>query len=536
MDGYSAERLSNIVVRGERITVEFFLFNGRIVSISPTTSIRERRLTVNSVSSQSRLRAFWPLGPKTKNPAEFERVHLPDDGQEFLKSSKDMLIQELDEVSGTEQKEAAAHFRAGEERFRDWQYRDAARRYRVSFEVFETLSALLARGVALMMVSELKEAAGVFEEGRNLSMQRASGRFEAAFGINLGQVYNDLGEPKRSRDVLEDARDLSAEIDQPALEAMALRHLGTTLLTQSMYDDAIATCEEAIQLSMEIGDEKSVGHILCNKAVFLASRGNLNESEEIFQQCLKLGRETEDPYVLGRVHTNVANLELIRGNVNDATATLEKALDIHRGINYSQGEARNLGMLAIVKIGEGKLADGYQKFEQAVRIDRESGYRRGEAGLLLMVAGIYLQNNQQQRAYELFQLACKTAGDIHLRYIHIDASAMVTLLMSDIQIEDRISKLEDAIGLSRSVPNPVLEIGISRRLSLLLFDSGRFSEAIALAQQALAFSQEIGNSIEEAKALMNIALIYEQQGETDIAEENASIAHAIFQSQRFVLA
>ena len=109
----------------------------------------------------------------------------------------------------------------GEERFKNWQYRDAAESYQASHEVFESLLALLARGVALMMVSELKEAVNVFEEGRNLSQTRKAARLEAAFEINLGQV-NDLGEPDRSQKALKGARDLCKEIEDAVLEAMAL--------------------------------------------------------------------------------------------------------------------------------------------------------------------------------------------------------------------------------------------------------------------------------------------------------------------------
>lgn len=66
------------------------------------------QLCVTDVLSHNKLTALWPSGRRTWKPAGFEHVHLPHDGQEFLKSSGDMLIQELDEVSGTKREEAAA--------------------------------------------------------------------------------------------------------------------------------------------------------------------------------------------------------------------------------------------------------------------------------------------------------------------------------------------------------------------------------------------------------------------------------------------
>lgn len=486
---------------------------------------------MNKIRSHKTLSALWPFKRPGKKPADFEHIHLPDDGKEFLKPPLEMLIRELKGASAPHQKEALAHFRMGEERFENWQYRDAAESYQASCEVFESLSALLARGVALMMVSELKEAAEVFEEGRNLSQARKAIRLEAAFGINLGQVCNDLGEPSRSRKALKGARDLCREIENAALEAMALRHLGMIFLAQALYNEALACCEEAIQISEEIKDKISVGHIFCNKAVILVSKGDLNDAEKIFQQGLMLGRELEDPYIQGRVYTNLASLDLIRGRVQEAFSALERALDIHRSISYGQGEARNLGELAVIQIAEGKLQEGHQTFEQAIEIDRQLGYRRGEARTLLMRARVQPENNQLQKAYQLFQIAYDFANEMHHRYIQIETTAMVALLTPDTQIEDRISMIEAAIELSRSVCNPVLEIQVSNHLGLLLLNSGQLEEAIKCSQQAVAYSREIGNLLEEAKSLMILAHVYDQQGEIELAQENVSIAQALLQSQ-----
>ena len=486
---------------------------------------------MTNVLSHTRRTALWPLGRRKKKPAEFEHVHLPDDGQEFLKSSMDMLIQDLDEVSGTERKEAAAHFLAGEETFRNLQYRDAARLYRASFEAFESLSALLARGVALMMVSELKKAAGVFEEGRNLSIQRASGRFEAAFGINLGQVCNDLGEPGRSREALEEARDLSAEIDQPALEAMALRHLGTTFLTQALYDDAVACCEEAIQISEDVGNGKSVGHVLCNKAVFLASRGNLNEAEEVFRQCLTLGRELKDPYVLGRVHTNVANLELIRGNAEAAALATEKALNIHRGIKYLHGEARSLGTLALLQISQGNRDVGDQSHKNAVKIDRRLGYRRGEIRELFTMARLHLQDAQVDQALQLLRSISELAKTIGHQRIQTETSVLIASILPDILTEERITLLEGYLETSPSADGSVLQIVVSNILAGAFAELGLFDNAIASCQRAVSESRKIGNLIEEARSLIALSCIQDAAGDNHLGAENVSIAQALLQSQ-----
>ena len=148
-----------------------------------------------------------------------------------------------------------------------------------------------------------------------------------------------------------------------------------------------------------------------------------------------------------------------------------------------------------------------------------------------MLARVQLQNNQLQKAYQLFRMAYGLADEMRHKCIQVEASAMLTLLMSDTRIEDSISMLEAAIELSRSICNPVLEIQISGHLGLLFSNSGQLEEAVKCAKQAVAYSQKIGNLFEEAKSLMNLAHVYDQQGETALAVENVGIAQALFQSQ-----
>ncbi len=490
----------------------------------------ERGARNEDSSVKSHARCLIPI-----DTVRFAHIHLPDDGQEFLKAQLEMLVQELEGASEPAQKEAAANFRSGEVRFKNSQYRDAARFYQASFEAFESLSALLARGVALMMVSELTEAAEVFEVGQKLSQTRKAASMEAAFGINRGQTCNDLGEPVRSQEALEEARDLCEGIKDHALEVMALRHLGTVFLTQALYDEALECCEEAIQISKDKRDKISLGRILCNKAVILASKGNLNDAEEIFQQGLMLGEELEDPYIRGRIYTNLASLDLTRGKAQKATSALERALEIHRSISYHQGEARNLGELAFIQIAEGNLDMGHRTFESAIKIDRKFGYRRGEIRELLTMAKVGLRDSQIDKTLQLLQAGYDLAKGTYLRHIQVGTSVILVSLMTDILTEERISMLEDNMELSRSINSPVLQIGIFNALSDLYIVSGLFEKAITCCQKAVKESRKIGNLLEEAKSLVILSHIHEQMGERELAEENMSFAQALFQSQAIIL-
>ncbi|GEM_PF-3975933 len=473
----------------------------------------------------------WLFGRRARKAASFERVHLPDGGETFLKPPLGMFTQEMEDSQDLRHVEAVACFEAAEGQVKTWRYRDAVTSYRASYEACEGLSALLAWGVALTMVSALREASEVFEEGGDLALRQRAAQFEAAFKINLGQVCNDLGEPDRAREVLEGAQNLCREAEDCAMEVLALRHLGMVLLAQASYVDALACCDRAIQVSTRMKDERGVGYALCNKGIILMAKGDLRTAEEIFQRGLAL--PSKDPFVQGRLYTNLATLHLTWGKLQEATSATERALEVHRSIAYPHGEARNLGALAALQMTQGNVEEGHRTFDRAIEMDRLLEYRRGEARTFLALARAHLQSGRIAEARRFFQAAHDIAGGASCGHFVAEASAMLALLTTDAQPEARIRRLEGALELSRSVRSPVLETQIVSQFGLLHASDGRLDEAMICCQQSVERSREIGNLLEEARSLINLAHVQCQRGEKDLAAENVGVAQALFLNQGF---
>ena len=96
-------------------------------------------LKMKNSRSHNTVTTLWPFGRHTRKPTIFEHVHLPDEGQEFLKPSLAMLIQEVEGSPDPRHEEAVAHFQTAEEKFESWQYRHAAA---TSARVIVTISIL----------------------------------------------------------------------------------------------------------------------------------------------------------------------------------------------------------------------------------------------------------------------------------------------------------------------------------------------------------------------------------------------------------
>lgn len=242
---------------------------------------------------------IWPFRQDTEKTAVFEHVFLPDEGRELMKPSARGSARELREIGGEQIDEAISHFQVGEKAFHERRYREAAASYFASYETIESLSACMAWGVALMVVSELREAAGVFETGLRLAKERQVARFEAVFGINLGQVCNDLGEPDRALEALKRARNLCQEAQEPVLEAMALRHLGIVMFVQGAYDEGMRFSDCAIQIAHDSKDQMNGASALFVRGVLLTAKGLLMEAENALLEGVKCLRDIKDSYIAG---------------------------------------------------------------------------------------------------------------------------------------------------------------------------------------------------------------------------------------------
>ena len=328
-------------------------------------------------SFQNYFPVVWPSNRDSEESTAFERVHLPNDGRELLKPPLKLFKRELHSVSARDGDQSITNFEAGNKSFQEQHYRKAIEFYRTSGEAATSLSSLLAQGVSLMMVSEIRDAVHVFEVGRVLARRRQAKRFEAVFRINLGQALIDLGEAERSREVLEGARNLSRRVQDPFLEATALGHLGLLSFVYGLYDEGLEYCDLALKTTQEESSCLRYAGALFVKGVLQMARGDLQEAENVFRQCIDESA-IQDSHTEIRIFQQLTLLHLLRGRVREAKESLELSFRIIERITYPQGEARSLGLLALIHFSTNEVELGHATFERSLELDRRTGYRCGE--------------------------------------------------------------------------------------------------------------------------------------------------------------
>ena len=472
------------------------------------------------------LQRFWPRRQRAVEALSFEHVDLPDDGQEFLKPTAAMLVEELRDAEPADRDRALAHFLEGDRLFKKRRYEEAARTYQVSGLTVATPSSLMAQGVVLMMVSDLRAGASAFHKAVKQAKLHHASRMEVASSVNLGQACGDLGEGKRAKRVLERALQLSQAIKDIPLELLSLVRLALNSFSLGEYHEGIQYCDHVLSIPHKLTSPLVRAKTLFAKAVILIGGGEIETVAPVLQEGARHAESARPSYVAVRVRALLASLHMLQGQMDEATNAANCALSMCRRLCNRQGEARCIGLLAVISQSAGHPTRGLEYFNNAVELTRQLQYRRGVARLHLEWAHFQLLQGNPKAARTAYQEAENTAGAIGHTALLLDSTCMATVL-SDIGGEEKISRLQECAEISRSATLPAIEILVLRHIGSLYAAMGRLDEAISQLQMALQRSQRIGRRLEQGQVLVMLSRLAEQQGQQQLAVEYAGLAQAL---------
>jgi tetratricopeptide (TPR) repeat protein len=454
-----------------------------------TTQLATREIARNHYP---RLEHLWKWREATEKPTAFEYVHLPDDGQEFLKPTAEMLTRELQDAPEESRSRAIIHFKMGDKAFAEWRYKDAASAYLASGAAAQSLSAHLACGVAKIMVSELRAAVELFEAGRVRSQKRQLTRFEAAFGINLGQAYSDLGEMERARRALEMAHALSRKMEDASLEMLSLVRRGLCCFIRGEYEKGIGHCDCALEIARMEKDPIARARALFARGALLMARGKFKEAEENLRAGMDESKQVERSYIAARLHTQLASLYLLQGKGAMAADTAERALEISRRLTHAQGEAKSLALLAIIYLATDQKTRAIESFRQSVESDRRTDYRRGVARSSLEWAKMLLQQRKWDEVRGLLRQVKELAETTGHRMMFLDSASMLAMLSMDSRENERMGQLKKYMETCRSAGLSGLEIMVLQYMGSAWASVGQFDAAEEHYRMALKRCQQIG--------------------------------------------
>lgn len=387
----------------------------------------------------------------------------------------------------------------------------------------------------------------------------------------LAAALSSTNRTARAREVLLEVQSVGRKSGQAWLEAAALLALAAQPAREGRKAEATALFEQAIQLNLATNDRKGEAETQNYFAIFQQNQGFLDEAMIRYRRALELRRQIHDEIGVAQILNNIATVSSRLGDQLDAIATFEEVLAIRQRIATPEAVANTQHNLATEYMLKGDYTRALALFEEALPVWRANSNQFGEAATLTEMAGLFNRTNLKQRAERTYLQALPIQRALkNIRGESATLAGLGACYREQRRFAEAVQSLQSAVAVARQGKFPVEEarglrgLGeiqslmgehtqalVSLRLSLdlvrevsrvdalsnkislssALLRCGQAAEAVPLLEEALSFSREIQNSLEELGSLYGLAQARFALGETDAALAHANAAMDLTERQ-----
>lgn len=298
-------------------------------------------------------------------------------------------------------------------------------------------------GRARFLSNDAAGAIESLERARALSRAIGDRRFEAQARIDLSRVlYYSQGRSEDARSHLTQALGVARALQDPQLEADALRHLGVVRL---WFDSDAA-----------------------------------GASRELFDPALALYRKSGDLHGEAATLGNLALADRILGRLIDFYQRQQAALEISARIGDRAGQAQSLAALGSLHASTQNYRKAREYFERSLAITREIGFRLGENDTEADLVGVLLAIDEHEAAVEhLTGLLARERGSSLMTKYRVSALGDALLRKGD--TGDALLRIRESLRLDDAIAQPDHRFSFSMRIieAEALTRLGRLDEAEA---------------------------------------------------------
>ncbi len=284
------------------------------------------------------------------------------------------------------------------------------------------------------------------------------------------------------------------------------------------------------------------------EAITLGTQWKTWFQEQLAKTATDQACQKQIQFEFGKLYNSIGLAYRQRANLPETISCYEKALE-----HFAQAEindqvhieiANTKNNLAYVYHKQGRDDEALSHGEGALRVRRKLG-SPGPIGFSYNVlAMIYVDQLRQteaiayfEKAFNAFQEAgsARGTGLVHIGYgralrqlgRHKERSGLEPLNPNRKEYQDADQMLSEAIDIFRRLGD---EANLSEALNekgTLLRQQGKWENAIACLQESSQLSEQTGNVYRKVDNLVDIAIVYDYQGETDLALKTAEEASQI---------
>ncbi|CAH3163816.1 unnamed protein product [Porites lobata] len=338
--------------------------------------------------------------------------------------------------------------------------------------------------------------------------------------MNLGNVFQSVGEYAKAEEYLHKALTINTEIGNKDGEASCYANLGAVFLHVGEYSKAEEYLHKALTINTEIGDREGEALSYMNLGNVFQSVGEYSKAEEYLHKALTINTEIGDKHREASCYANLGAVFLHVGEYSKAEEYLHKALTINTEIGDREGEALSYMNLGNVFQSVGEYAKAEEYLHKALTINTEIGDKHREASCYANLGAVFLHVGEYSKAEEYLHKALTINTEIGDK--NVQASCYINL-GNVFQSVGEYAKAEEylhkAFTINTEIGDREGEALSYMNLENVYQSVGEHAKAEEYLHKALTIKTEIGDKHGEAACFINLGAVFVSVGEYAKAEE-----------------
>ena len=250
---------------------------------------------------------------------------------------------------------------------------------------------LNAMGIAWQDLGDPDRALESLDEAAEIRRRLGDRRGLAATLRNLGRAHMVRGDHSRAEAALGESMALLNELDDRAGTAELYDDLGLLAEERGRYPEALEHYRRALQVRRPLGQQVPLATSLRNVGWASYLLGRFDDAMVYWGQGLELARKSGDQAGVAFGQQDVGMLQIAQGDWDAALKSFHDALEASRELEMPEAAASSLGHMGRVALLQGRFPAALKSFEEALTILKDLEDVRGQAEFTLAEAETRLE-------------------------------------------------------------------------------------------------------------------------------------------------
>jgi CHAT domain-containing protein/tetratricopeptide (TPR) repeat protein len=353
-------------------------------------------------------------------------------------------------------------------------------------------SLLYNLGLTYSSLNQSEKARQYYEQALAFWRETGNRTAEALVLNSLGIVHLKLRTHETARKYFELALVIRRESKNRNSEAQAMFNIGLTYSDLGQYGKALEHYEQALTIWRETGNRIGESQVINSLGIVYRNLSQNQKAREYLERSLAITRETKDRYGEAQALNNLGEVSSGLGQNDRAQEFYIQALTIVRELKNRSDEGAILSNLCSVHKRLEQLTIARNYCEQSLAIARATADKSHEGKSLNNLGEIYRVLNQYDNARQHYELALaimrETGDKLNEAIGHTNLGGIYQLLR---QPEKAQAHLEQSLAIRREIGDRDGEAQTLLGFAVLERDRGRFLEAIARIESAIAIKEKL---------------------------------------------